>query len=142
MVYRMLFFGMVLVLIGACSGPKGIVKVVSPEDQETAADSVEYELITFDNRFETWYVINNSPSLYRSQDYYESWNKQYVSAWNNRVVDPNGGSFFEPIVGYQYGTDYGFDLNHKLFYYFQYVEHRLNIPILYGTGPHVSLIYR
>ncbi len=138
---RILFFGVVFVMIVGCTGERGLVKVAPTEDRETA-DRVEYELITFDNRFETWYCLNDSPSMYRSLEYYESWNKQYVSAWNNRVVDPHSGSFFEPIVGYHYGVDYGFALNHKLFYYFQYVEQRLHIPILYGPGPQVSLIYK
>ena len=132
-------WGILIVVAISCSGPKGIVKVAET-DNGTAADSTEYELLTFDTRFETWYNMNNSPVNYRSQAYYESWNKRYVSAWNSNANDPHQGSFFEPIVGYDYSTDYGFELNHKLFYYFQYVEHKLKIPILDIPGPNIALI--
>ncbi len=78
--------------------------------------------------------LHNSPSMYRSQQYYENWNRQYVSAWNFNAMSERKNSFFEPIVGYEYNVDYGFEINHELFYYFQYVEHVLKIQIMPG-GP-------
>ncbi len=120
---------MAVTFLSACSGPKGMVKI-EPNGNEAQEDSVEYELIVFDPGFETWYMLQNSPARYRSQQYYESWNHQYVSAWNYLATQPRKRSFFEPIIGYEPGVDYGFELNHKLFYYFQYVEQVLKIPIL------------
>ncbi len=114
----------------ACSGPKGMVKI-EPDGQEvTQEDSLEYELIVMDSGFDTWYMLQNTPSTYRSQQYYEGWNQQYVSAWNYLATQPGRRSFFQTIIGYEPGEDYGFELNHKLFYYFQYVEQVLRIPIL------------
>lgn len=114
----------------ACSGPKGMVKI-EPDGQEvTQEDSLEYELIVMDPGFDTWYMLQNTPSTYRSQQYYEGWNQQYVSAWNYLATQPGRRSFFQTIIGYEPGEDYGFELNHKLFYYFQYVEQVLRIPIL------------
>ncbi|MEN6589158.1 MAG: DUF6146 family protein [Proteiniphilum sp.] len=130
---RLFYLLMVVSFLAACSGPKGMVKI-EPNGNETQEDSVEYELIVFDTGFETWYMIQNSPARYRSQQYYENWNQQYVSAWNYLATQPRKRSFFEPIIGYEPGVDYGFELNHKLFYYFQYVEHVLGIPIL-SNGP-------
>ena len=52
------------------------------------------------------------------------------------ILDPRKSSFFEPIIGYDPTVDYGFELNHKLFYYFQYVENVLKIQIMPG-GPKV-----
>jgi len=78
--------------------------------------------------------MHNNPSEYKSQSYYEYWNKQYVSAWNSKAIQNDSNSFFEPIVGYDSTVDYGFELNHKLFYYFQYVENILKISIMSG-GP-------
>ena len=49
-------------------------------------------------------------------------------------MNPGRRSFFQTIIGYEPNVDYGFKLNHKLFYYFQYVEHKLRIPIL-SNGP-------
>jgi hypothetical protein len=96
-------------------------------------DSMEYGVETFDSKFEAWYEINNTPATYRSQTYYENWNRQYVSAWNHRAVSGRNSSFFEPIVGYDPTEDYGFEVNHKLFYYFQYVENVLKIKIMDGS---------
>lgn len=118
----------------ACSGPKGIVKIEPNGNEAAPEDSIEYELIVFDAGFETWYAFQDSPAKYRSQQYYENWNHQYVSAWNYNATQSRRRSFFQPIYGYERGVDYGFELNHKLFYYFQYVEHVLKIEIM-PNGP-------
>jgi hypothetical protein len=125
----------VLTSIWACSGPKGIVKVEKP-DEKTEADSMEYGVETFDSKFETWYTTYKSPAMYRSKEYYQNWNRKYVEAWNYKSTQQGKNSFFEPIVGYNPNEDYGFDANHKLFYYFQYVENVLKIEIMPG-GPKV-----
>jgi hypothetical protein len=124
----------IILLIAACSTQKGLVTVKSNIGESSVEDSLEYHLETFDGRFESWYQMHNSPSMYRSQQYYENWNRQYVSAWNYNAMSERKNSFFEPIVGYEYTVDYGFEINHELFYYFQYVEHVLKIQIMPG-GP-------
>lgn len=129
---QILFCLGIILFIVACSTQKGVVKVESNNEESVVEDSLEYELETFDGKFESWYVIHKSQAKYRSQQYYENWNRQYVSAWNNNAMHGRRNSFFEPIVGYEYNVDYGFDLNHKLFYYFQYVEHVLKIQIMPG----------
>jgi len=138
---QLIIWSTLLIVIAACAGKKNTVKIAASEETENAADSVEYELLTFDNRFETWYDMHNSPARYRSKEYYESWNKQYVTAWNIHAMSASRGSFFEPIVGWEPTVDYGFELNHKLFYYFMYVENVLKIPILDGRGPHDAMLY-
>lgn len=128
-----------------CSGPKGVVKIetngdeIALSDSITNKDSLEYELIVLDPGFDTWYMLQDSPARYRSQQYYENWNRQYVSEWNSLARQPRRNSFFETIIGYEPGVDYGFELNHKLFYYFQYVEHKLKIPIL--SNRPVSVVF-
>lgn len=128
--YRLIFIVLVLFVIAACSTQKRSLKVNANSEKLAVEDTVEYDLKTFDSEFETWYDTVNNPALYRSQSYYESWNKQYVSAWNFKVNTSYRNTTFEPIVGYDPTVDYGFDLNHHLFYYFQYVEHELKIKIL------------
>ena len=136
---KQVIFGLGLILfIVACSTQKGIIKVESNNDESIVDDSVEYELETFDGRFEAWYQLQKNPALYRSQQYYENWNRQYVSAWNYNATIGRNKAFFEPIIGYEYNVDYGFELNHELFYYFQYVEHVLKIPIM-PNGPRAGL---
>ncbi len=123
----------------ACSTPKGVVKIEENKDEMVAVeDSIEYQLETFDSKFETWYALHNNPSQYRSQQYYENWNRQYVNAWNYNATQPGKSSFFEPIVGYEPNIDYGFELNHRLFYYFMYVERVLKIEIMPGGPQSIS----
>lgn len=126
----MIFLG---TLLWACSAQKGIVRVEKSEEV-TANDSLEYELVTFDGKFESWYIMQNVPSGFRSQEYYENWNRLYVNEWNYHSTQPGKSNFFEYIYGYDPTVDYGFELNHKLFYYFQYVENELKIKIL-PAGP-------
>lgn len=130
---KQIWLGIVVILfIAACSTQKKIVKS-SSNSVEIANDSVEYGLETFDSKFETWYALNNNPVNYRPQAYYEGWNRQYVSAWNANVMDSRKSWFFESIIGYDPTIDYGFELNHELFYYFQYVENVLKMPIMSGS---------
>jgi hypothetical protein len=124
-----------LIVFGyACSTQKSVVTVNKEDNTEGVEDSTEYDVETFDLKFEQWYQINNKPSKYRSQQYYESWNHQYVTAWNAKCARAGKGWNFEPVVGYDPTEDYGFDMNHKLFYYFMYVENVLKIKIL-PQGP-------
>jgi hypothetical protein len=132
---RIIFWGMLLLVLAACVSKKGSVKITSAEIENQEADSLEYELVTFDSRFEVWYEMKDSPALYRSLGYYENWNRQYVSAWNTNSLHPGNRIFYEPVIGYEPNVDYGLELNHRLFYYFQYVENVLKIPILAGRGP-------
>jgi hypothetical protein len=123
----------VLLMILSCSVPKGVVTLEPNNNDVTQEDSVEYELIVMDTGFETWYILQDSPARYRSQQYYEGWNRQYVSASNAYANQPYRRSFFQTIIGYVPNVDYGFELNHKLFYYFKYVEKVLKIPILFNS---------
>jgi hypothetical protein len=132
---QIIFINIALLFVLACSTQKGIVKIEENNEEMVAVeDSLEYQLETFDAKFETWYALHDNPSQYRLQEYYENWNRQYVNAWNYNSTQPGKRSFFEPIVGYEPNVDYGFELNHKLFYYFQYVERVLKIEIMPG-GP-------
>lgn len=135
---KALFFTLALVAamvaMGTCSGPKGVVTIEPGDETTHLEDSISYELIVLDPGFESWYLLHATPTKYRSQSYYENWNHQYVTEWNHKARLPGKRSFFQPINGYELGVDYGFELNHKLFYYFQYVEQVLKIPIV-PNGP-------
>ncbi len=127
----------ILFVIGwACSSQKKLAEMkprsveVAEQDSVAPQDSLEYSIETFDSNFEAWYQTHKNMTAYRSKEYYEQWNRQYVSAWNDNSTDPSKSAFFEPIVGYNQNVDYGLELNHKLFYYFQYVENVLKIKIM------------
>lgn len=136
---KLLVFLLVIGFFWACSGPKALVDAENPEPdalKNNTKDSVSYVMETFDSKFESWYNMHKSPSLFRSQEFYEKWNRKYVSEWNQKSLQKENSDFFVPIVGYDRKKDYGFPMNHQLFYYFQYVENVLNIKIL-SNGPNV-----
>ncbi|MBN2637014.1 MAG: hypothetical protein JXR61_12145 [Prolixibacteraceae bacterium] len=126
----------ILFLVWSCSSQKKMMNL-DPQGVDlenggaaTANDSIEYNIETFDTQFEIWYQAHNSETSYHSLNYYEQWNRQYVAAWNENATDPRKGNFFELIVGYDPETKYSLELNHKLFYYFQYVENVLKVKIM------------
>lgn len=128
-------FFVVVSFIWACSTQKKIVEVDKTEPV-AGVDSIEYGVETFDAKFVSWYALQNTPATYKTLDYYENWNTQYINAWNDKSTHMGTNSFFSPIEGYHSNEEYGFEVNHKLFYYFQYVENVLKIEIMPG-GPKV-----
>lgn len=95
----------------------------------------EYELQVLDPGFNTWFETTWSPAKDRSKQYYDTWNDRYVDAWNYKASSARYSYFFTEPINYDYNTDYGMNVDRKLFYYFQYVENELKIPILDGGGP-------
>lgn len=129
----------ILLFVASCTTQQKVAQQKSKPVTIENNDSTQYQLLTFDQKFDNWFAMQNIPSQYRPLAYYENWNRQYIAAWNAKAMDPIRNPFFQPIQGYDSNVDYGFKLNHKLFYYFQYVENVLKIPILPGGGPHVIL---
>lgn len=114
-------------MIAACNMQQPLHKAATPEIKPE--DSTEYELIVFDSGFETWYLLKKSPVLDHSIEYYKNWNRQYVDEWNYR----SGTSrVFGSPINYDLNENYPIEIERKLYYYFQYVEAELNIPILRG----------
>lgn len=114
-------------MIAACSSQRSLPTASAPEI--TADDSTEYDLIVFDHGFETWYLLQPSPAIDHSIQYYENWNRQYVDEWNYRT---GTSRFFSSPINYDPDENYPLEIEHRLYYYFQYVEKELNIPILRG----------
>lgn len=134
---RLLSVIVLIALIVSCSSVKNVAdKTV----ENSIQDSTEYEMIVMDPSFETWFISNSKPDWYHSLDYYENWNRQYTHVWNAQISGfPNEHLLSTPI-NYEDNVDYGLEINHKLFYYFQYVERVLHIPILtVGPGHVVGL---
>lgn len=115
-------------MIAACQVQQPLHKVATPEI--TPEDSTEYELIVFDPGFETWYLIKNSPALYHSISYYKNWNRQYVDEWNFKSMSSRYSRVLGSQIEYDPLENYPMEIEHKLYYYFQYVEEVLKIPLL------------
>lgn len=104
-------------------------KVVMKADT-VKTDSIEYELIITDPGFESW--LASKPSMnFLSQNYYETWNRLYVSEYNNRFYQPQRyGTIYENYIDYSSFIDYGLELNYKLYYYFLFFEHTYNVVLV------------
>lgn len=101
-----------------------------PQINETENDSVQYELIVFDTKYDSYLAMQPSMNFY-SQEYYEIWNQQYVTEWNIRHNNAlRHGDFYETYIDYNSHTDYGLELNYKLYYYFLFIEKEYGITLI------------
>ena len=134
------FIVLALVILAACTAPKNSTKsvVLKSGNDSIQKDSTEYEVIALDPGFESWYAQHNAKATYRSKDYYHNWNVRYVRAWNLKASTFPHAQLFNGQINYDYTEDYPLEIEHKLFMYFQFVEHKLGIPILDGPGPQVA----
>ncbi|MBZ4676657.1 MAG: hypothetical protein JG782_1277 [Anaerophaga sp.] len=106
------------------------IKLVAENDTTQSKDSVEYELIVLDPKFDSW-LATQPPANYYSQQYYENWNQRYVTEWNQRHDNPiRYGNFYETRIDYQPNIDYGLELNYKLYYYFRFIEQEYGIVLV------------
>jgi hypothetical protein len=110
-------------------GQKGKDKLAMKADT-IKADSIEYELIIIDPGFESW--LATKPSMnFLSKTYYETWNHMYVTEWNNRYHQPQRyGTLYEDFIDYRPNTDYGLELNYRLYYYFLFFEESNNVVLV------------
>ncbi|WP_298368439.1 DUF6146 family protein [uncultured Lutibacter sp.] len=91
-----------------------------------ANDSLEYEIIIIDIGFDTYLNSVAKPMNFYSQNFYETKNKFYVTEWNIRVRNPQrfNPSIYENEIDYNFFTDYGLEVNYKLYNYFKFVEYK------------------
>lgn len=91
----------------------------SPENN----DSIQYELIILDPGFESWFIKTHKSEHFYSQGYLENWNLQLVTQWNASIgMGARGRCNPEVYIHYDMSVDYGKTINHRLFYYFRYVN--------------------
>lgn len=121
---KLIFITLAVILTFACASHKKATEKVTPT---LSKDSTEYELIIFDTHFETWFTINSSEAMKRSNSYYKNQNYLYVIDWNEKYR--RGLPFFESYIDYRNDIEYGINFNYKLYMYFKYVENELGVKI-------------
>ena len=98
-------------------------------------DSVEYELVVFDSRFESFLASQPYQKEFYSNEYYRDWNIRYCIEWNIRHKDPfRYGTFYETEIPYNASVNYGLDFNYRLYQYFQFIEKEYGIILLRRKG--------
>lgn len=113
----------------------GCQSVTSPGEKNRGSNIItqkdgsdEYELIIIDSDFDRWFSMNRRPVDLHSLEYYESQNRRYVQAWNQKVNQQgayHGVDYpFENYIDYDSNINYGLELNYQLYNYFRYIEDR------------------
>ena len=127
-----------LAMASSCTSTKKVVEVSENERMafeqkeadtvKIASDSTEYEIIIIDPGFNTWLLSIAKPEGYYSQSYLENRNQILVTNWNQRAMQPMryDGNLYEMQINYDNNTDYGYEVNYKLYNYFVYFQRKYN----------------
>ena len=129
-IYTLLVCGSII----SCNTAKTTVSQKNKTEKELAISSndtitivneeLEYEIIIIEPGFNFWLASRAKPEGYYSQDYLENRNYLYVTEWNSRVMQPQrfNPGLYELTIDYQPNTDYGYEVNYKLYNYFIYFQ--------------------
>lgn len=87
-------------------------------------DDLEYEITIIEPGFNAWLASIARPQGYYSQSFMETRNRLMVISWNNRVLQPQryNSNLYEMQINYNSNTNYGYDVNYKLYNYFIYFQ--------------------
>lgn len=89
-----------------------------------SSDESDYEIIIIDPGFNVWLYGTAKPEGYYSQDYLETRNAFLVQEWNLRSLQPLSydPNLYQLTIDYDTQTDYGYEVNYKLYNYFIYFQ--------------------
>ncbi|MFB9079809.1 DUF6146 family protein [Flavobacterium procerum] len=128
---KIVFILIILFTIIACSTASQNIadnsqpkKTTGNDTVRIANDSLEYEVIIIDNGFNTWLVSRALPRHYYTLAYLENKNYQYVTEWNNRVMQPQryNPNLYEMTIDYRPEIHYGYEVNYLIYNYMIYFQ--------------------
>jgi hypothetical protein len=138
-VLRLIFIVTMLACIAlSCSSTKTLKDVSEIENkafQQIQGDTItiadeesEYEIIIIEPGFNFWLQSIAKSEGYYSQNYLEARNAIWVLEWNQRVQQPQrfDPNLYEMTINYDSFTNYGYDVNYKLYNYFIYFQRKYN----------------
>lgn len=135
---HIIFLSIVGVMLWACSSSP--VKDASNSQKEEpvviANDSLEYKIIIIDPGFTTYLNSIAKPEGFYSQQYLENKNRLYVTTWNYRARNPLqfNSTIYENVIDYSSHIDYGYEVNYKLFNYFEFAQQKYRMNLGVGTN--------
>ncbi len=90
-----------------------------------ANDSLEYEIIILEPGFTAW-LVSQVPQGYYDQKFLEQRNKIFVTNYNLRANNPTqfGADLYPLAIDYDFQTDYGYEVNYLLYFYFVYFQEK------------------
>lgn len=98
--------------------------LVKNDTVRIASDDTTYEIIIIEPGFNAWLAGIARPRGYYSQSFMETRNQLFVQEWNLRVLRPMdfNPNLYELRIDYDRNTDYGYEINYKLYNYFIYFQ--------------------
>lgn len=114
----------------ACTPSRKLQKTEADVAEIDVSDSVEHQIIIIDPEFERWYLSRYNQALDRSNELYASMNRIGAMNWNQYFNTGRYARVITNYLQYQPGTDYGLEVNRRLYWYFKYIEERFRIPLL------------
>ena len=100
------------------------IGLVENDTVSISSEDSDYEIIIIEPGFNAWLASTARPRGFYSQEFLETRNSLMVQTWNQRnlqptVYDPN---LYELRIDYDNFTDYGYEVNYKLYNYFLYFQ--------------------
>jgi hypothetical protein len=125
-------FIIILILIASCKSynndqvinNENVNSLVANDTVLISSEESDYEIIIIEPGFNSWLVSTARPEGYHSQDWLESRNAIMVQSWNQRNLQPGqyDPNLYELRIDYDTYTDYGYEVNYKLYNYFLYFQ--------------------
>lgn len=103
----------------------------SAKNSAIVIDTTQYDITIIDPGFDQWYFFRYSQAKDLSNEIYKSKNLFAVSNWNNYYLRGRYASVINNHLFYDNTTDYGIEVNRKLYWYFVYIEETYRIPLFY-----------
>ncbi|MFK7833435.1 MAG: DUF6146 family protein [Winogradskyella sp.] len=129
---KMLPFIIILILIASCKSynttqtinNENEYSLVESDTVSISSDETDYEIIIIEPGFNAWLLGTARPEGYYSQDWLESRNAILVQEWNIRNMQPMqfNPDLYQLRIDYDTRTDYGYEVNYKLYNYFVYFQ--------------------
>ncbi|ARV07470.1 hypothetical protein BTO04_12565 [Polaribacter sp. SA4-10] len=132
---QLLLLFSISIFIWACSSSPLKNKTTENEKPVVIAnDSLEYEVIIIDPGFNLFLNSVARPEGYYSQSYLETRNRIFVTNWNIRASNPlqYNANIYENVIDYQPNTNYGYEVNYKLYNYFMFAQQKYKMRL--GAG--------
>lgn len=98
--------------------------LVENDTVSISSDETDYEIIIIEPGFNIWLETRARPEGFHSHQWLESRNALFVQAYNQRVQQPQvyNPDLYQLRIDYDTHTDYGYEVNYKLYNYFLYFQ--------------------
>ena len=98
--------------------------LVKNDTVSISSDETDYEIIIIEPGFNQWLISTAQPRGFYSQSWLEDRNTLLVQAWNLRNLQPQNydPNLYQLRIDYDTRTDYGYEVNYKLYNYFIYFQ--------------------